>query len=145
MNKDRVPPDKSAIDPNQMAKPPGTKTVAVVGASNDRAKYGNIAVRAYLQDGWDVYPVHPTAHHVENVEAFARVSDIPVPLDRVTLYLPPEVGLTVLEDIAQARPKEFYINPGAGSQQLIEEAKALGLEPIEACSIVAIGISPSQV
>ena len=35
------------------------KTVAVIGASNHRSKYGNKAVRAFVQQGYAVYPVNP--------------------------------------------------------------------------------------
>ena len=35
------------------------KTVAVVGASADRTKFGNKAVRAFHDAGWTVFPIHP--------------------------------------------------------------------------------------
>jgi hypothetical protein len=36
------------------------------------------------------------------------------------------------------------VNPGAESPELIARAEELGLEPIQACSIVEIGVSPSS-
>ena len=36
------------------------KTVAVVGASANRTKFGNKAVRAFRDAGWTVFPIHPT-------------------------------------------------------------------------------------
>jgi predicted CoA-binding protein len=117
-------------------------TVAVVGASSIPSKYGNRAVRAYLRKGWTVYPVNPNETSVEGLPAFASVTDIPGPIDRVTLYLPPAVGLTVLDAIKAKAPKEFFVNPGAESDELIARAEALGLDPIQACSIVEIGERP---
>jgi len=119
-------------------------TVAVIGASADRSKYGNKAVRAYLRQGWTVYPVHPRATEIEGLRAYPSLRDVPAPLDRVSLYLPPENGLAVLDDLAAVPHTEFYVNPGAESPQLIARAEALGLQPIEACSIVEIGVSPSS-
>ena len=119
-------------------------TVAVIGASADRSKYGNKAVRAYLRQGWTVYPVHPRATEIEGLRAYSSLRDVPAPLDRVSLYLPPDTGLAVLDDLAAVPHKEFYVNPGAESPQLIARAEALGLQPIEACSIVEIGVSPSS-
>ncbi len=118
------------------------RSVAVVGASTDRAKFGNKAVRAYQRQGWDVYPIHPSAADIEGVPAWRSLNELPSRVDRVVLYLPPTVGVNVLPEIAQAAPHEFYVNPGAESVELIEEARRLGLEPILACSIVAIGESP---
>jgi len=117
-------------------------TVAVVGASSVPTKYGNRAVRAYLRRGWTVYPVNPNEKSVEGLPAFGSVTDIPGTVDRVTLYLPPALGLTVLDAIKSKAPKEFFVNPGAESDELIARAEALGLEPIQACSIVEIGERP---
>jgi len=119
-------------------------TVAVVGASTDRSKYGNKAVRAYVRQGYTVYPVNPNASTVEGLRAYRSVLDIPGPVDRVSLYLPPEVGKTVIRDIATKKPKEFYVNPGAESDELLALAQQQGLQPILACSIVALGEDPQS-
>ena len=60
------------------------------------------------------------------------------------MYVPPEIGLKIIRDVAKKKPKEFFLNPGAESEELIGKAKELGLNPIQACSIIAIGESPSD-
>ncbi len=120
----------------------GQRAVAVVGASTDPAKYGHKAVRAYRDEGWAVYPVHPQADAIAGVKAWPSLAAIPVTIDRVSLYLPPAKGLAVLADIAAVGPAEFYVNPGAESPELIRRAEELGLRPIQACSILAIGRQP---
>lgn len=118
-------------------------TVAVIGASTDRSKYGNKAVRAYIKQGYVVYPVNPNASAIEGLRTYKSVLDIPGPVDRVTLYLPPEVGIKLIPDIAAKKPKEFFVNPGAESDELIALAQQHGLEPVLACAIVAVGESPA--
>jgi predicted CoA-binding protein len=117
-------------------------TVAVIGASRERAKYGNRAVRAYLRQGWTVYPVNPNERDVEGLPTYSSISDIPGPVDRATLYVPPAVGLTLLADIKAKGVSEMFLNPGAESDELVAEAERLGLDPILACSIVDIGERP---
>jgi predicted CoA-binding protein len=118
--------------------------MAIVGASADRRKYGNRAVRAYRRQGWEVYPVNPHEKHIEGLQAYRRVSDIPVSqLDRVSFYVPPAVGLTLIEEIARRPPGELWLNPGADSPELIARSEALGLHVVVACSIVDIGEYPS--
>jgi predicted CoA-binding protein len=123
-----------------MAKP----TVAIIGASTDRAKYGNKAVRAYLRRGYDVYPVNPKERTIEGLTCYRSVLDVPVALDRISVYLPPAVGLKVLDEIAAKGAREVWLNPGADSDEVIERATALGLRPIVACSILGVGEHPDQ-
>jgi predicted CoA-binding protein len=118
------------------------RTVAVIGASNVKEKFGNKAVRAYLRQGWTVYPVNPNEREVEGLKSYASVTDIPGPVQRATLYLPPEVGVGVLEGLKQKGVEELYVNPGAESDELMTKAEALGLNAIWACSIVDIGERP---
>jgi len=120
------------------------QTVAVIGASNDRNKFSNKAVRAYAAQGWDVYPVNPKGGEIEGLKAYASVEDIPVKIDRVTMYLPPPLGIKALPAIASVNPAEFFVNPGAESEELVTEAESLSLDPILACSIVDLGVSPAQ-
>ena len=119
-------------------------TVAVIGASNDRTKYSNKAVRAYFQQGYEVFPVHPKEQQIEGLRVYRSVLDIPAVLDRITVYLPPAVGMKVIEEIARKGTKELFLNPGSESDELIEKAESLGLRPMVACSITEIGVSPSQ-
>ena len=117
--------------------------VMVIGASTNREKYGNRAVRAYQGQGHEVLPVHPTAGTVEGIPAYADLRDVAGPVDRATLYLPPDKGEALLEPLAERGDvQELWVNPGAESDRLIERAKELGLEPIQACSIMAIGETP---
>lgn len=117
----------------------GNRVVAVVGASEDRSKFGNRAVRAYLRQGWSVAPVNPRGGVIEGLAVYPSLREVPRPVDRVALYLPPAIGIHVLPEIAALQPAEFFVNPGAEDEALIAEARRLGLDPILACAIVALG------
>ena len=118
-------------------------SIAVVGASNDRRKFGNRAVRAYASRGYAVFPIHPREATIEGFPVYRSVSEVPVPqLDRVSLYLPAELALFVLEDIARKPVKEVWFNPGADSAHVVARARALGLPVVVGCSIVDIGVDP---
>lgn len=124
-----------------MSKP----TAVVVGASTDRSKFGNKSVRAHLQAGYDVYPVNPKADEIEGLTAYASLSDVPVEApDRVSVYLPPAVGIGLLKAIKELAPGEVWLNPGTSDPALLAEAQAIGLQVTEGCSIVDLGMSPSE-
>ena len=117
------------------------KTVAIIGASNDRAKFGNKAMRAFLQQGYEVFPVNPKEESVEGLQAFKSIADVPVRPQMITVYLPPPILLKVLPDIAARGCDELWLNPGTESDDVITEAERLKLNVIQACSIVAVGVS----
>ncbi|MBI4660433.1 MAG: CoA-binding protein [Verrucomicrobia bacterium] len=119
------------------------KSVAVIGASNDRNKFGNKAVRAFAQQGFSVYPVNLTEHKIEGFPAFRSVLDVPIRPDLVSVYLPPKRVLEILPQVAQRGCGELWLNPGTESDEVLAEAQRLGLNVVAACSIVAHGVSPS--
>ena len=119
-------------------------TAAIVGASSKRDKFGNKAVRAYLKQGWTVYPVHPSEKRIEGLEVVARVADLPEGLDRIAFYVAPAAGLTLLEEIAKRRPGHLFLNPGTSSPELVERARELSLPVRTGCAIVDIGESPGD-
>jgi predicted CoA-binding protein len=120
------------------------KTIAIIGASNNRQKYGNKAVRAFLQQGYTVYPVNPNETEVEGLPAFKNIRDVPARPAMISVYLPPTVLLKVLPDIAARGCDELWLNPGTESDEVLAEAERLGLNAIQACSIVAVGVSPGR-
>ena len=120
------------------------KTVAIIGASANRSKYGNKAVRAFQQQGYTVYPVNPKATEIEGLPAFKSIRDLPLRPQMVSVYLPPAVLLEVLPDIAARGCDELWLNPGSESDEALAEAEKLGLNVIQACSIVGVGVSPGR-
>ena len=119
-----------------------SKVVAVIGASSNRNKFGNRAVRAFQQQGYTVVPINPHEAAVEGLKAYASVLDVPGAIDMASFYLPPEIGLQVIDDVARKGIPEVWLNPGAESDALVARANALHIQPIVACSIVAIGQNP---
>lgn len=121
-------------------------TIAILGASHDPTKFGHKAVKAYLQQGYDVYPINPKGGEIAGQTVYASLNDLPVErLTRISVYLPPTIGLAALDEIAAKGCDELWLNPGADGEAVVERARELGLDPIVACSIVDIGVSPSDV
>ncbi len=119
------------------------RTVAVIGASSDRQKFGNKALRAFRDHGDTVIPINPKEAEVEGEKSYASVLDAPGPIDMATVYVAPAVGVKILDELAQKGVEEIWLNPGADGPEVVERARALGLKTIVACSILGIGASPS--
>ena len=120
------------------------KRVAILGASKDRTKFGNKSLRAHRAAGYEVYPIHPRESEIEGLAAAASLAALPHPVERISIYLPPPAALTMLPEIARAGAREVWFNPGAADAAVLAEAKRLGIAAIDGCSIVDLGLSPSE-
>jgi predicted CoA-binding protein len=121
------------------------KTIAVLGASKDRSKFGNKCVRSYREAGWEVFPVNlGSAEPIEGLATVRRLQDIPAALDRISVYLPPPVTLELLAEIAEKGAGEVWFNPGSADPRVLDEARRRGITARPGCSIVDIGMSPAQ-
>lgn len=120
------------------------KRIAIVGASTNRSKYGNIAVRAYRDQGFTVYPVNPSAQTVEGLTAYPGLDELPGPVSVISVYLPPDRTLKVLDSIARAGAETVFFNPGSEDETVMARAAELGIPAVQACSIIAAGRSPHE-
>jgi hypothetical protein len=119
------------------------KTVAVIGASPHRHKFGNKALRAFREAGYRAIPITPHHSEVEGEKTYPSVLDYPDVIDMATMYVPPHIGEQVVESLAKKGIGEVWFNPGADAPNVLARARALGIQPIQACSIIGIGMSPA--
>jgi len=118
--------------------------VAVVGASRDRHKFGNKAVRAFRDAGHTVIPVNPNETEVEGLRVYASVLDVPGPIDMATVYVQPDVAMRLLDEFERKQIPEVWLNPGADDDEVLAEARRRGLNVIAACSIIGAGRRPGD-
>jgi len=89
--------------------------------------------------------VNPKATEIEGLTCYASLADVPVDqLNRISVYLPPSIGEKLLPEIQQAGAEEVWFNPGSESPELLKQAREMGINVIQACSIVDVGRSPSE-
>ncbi len=119
------------------------QTVVVLGASKNRAKFGNKAVRAFVQQGFEVHPAHPLEVEIEGLPTVPKITDVPFRPDIVSVYLPPPVLLNTLAEIAAKGCGELWLNPGTDTEEVIAEATRLSLKVVRDCSLLRIGVSPA--
>jgi predicted CoA-binding protein len=119
-----------------------SKVVAVIGASRERHKFGNKAVRAFRRQGYTVIPINPHESEIEGLPAYRSVDDVPGSIDMATIYVPPAVGETLIDGLADKGIPDVWVNPGAESHALVARARERGLRLTLACSILGIGENP---
>jgi uncharacterized protein len=120
------------------------KTVAVVGASSSRAKFGNKALRAFLAEGHRVLAINPNETEVEGLKTYASVLDVPGPIDMATVYVQPDVTLRLLDEFQRKDISEIWVNPGAEDDAVMAEARRRKMHVFFACSIIGMGRRPDE-
>jgi len=121
----------------RIVKAVGERVWAVVGASNDTAKFGNRIYRDLRSAGYTVYAVNPNESEVEGDPAYPSLADLPEIPAVVDVVVPSWVGQRIAREAADAGIPYFWLQPGAESDELIANAESLGLEVIHnACAMV---------
>ncbi len=117
------------------------RTFAVVGASTDRSKYGNIVFRSLLQAKREAYPVNPQASEIEGHRAYVRLSDLPVVPDAVSFVTPPAVTTQAVAEALELGIQHLWMQPGAESPEAVLLATQHGalVIPGNACLLVKLG------
>jgi hypothetical protein len=117
---------------------PAHETVVVLGASPKPERYSNQAVRALVEHGHRVIPVHPLLKKIAGVPAVSTLSGITVPVNTLTLYVDPERGKELLQDMINLGPDRVIMNPGTESDELEEELNGKGIAVLRACTLVML-------
>jgi len=121
---------------------------AVVGASNDRNKYGNRVLRAYLDRGLTAWPVNPNAEEVEGLTCHPTLADLASSLDRVvddihgvSIITPPNVTAEIIDQAIELGVKRVWTQPGAEHDEAMRRAENAGLDVIGhgPCVLVELG------
>lgn len=113
----------------------------VVGASANRAKFGNMVLRCYLQDSRVVYPVNPQLDEVEGIRCLKSISDLPASVESISVITPPSVTEQVVE-LAHAKGiKNIWMQPGAESEVAVQKCTEYGINVIAdgSCILVMLG------
>jgi predicted CoA-binding protein len=112
-------------------------TIAVVGATDDPAKYGNRIFRDLTRKGFRVFPVNPKRDTVEGVEAYPSVADLPEAPTIVDFVVPPRFTLHGLKQCLELGLMNVWIQPGAEDEAVLDFLEANGFNYLaNACIMV---------
>jgi predicted CoA-binding protein len=113
----------------------------VVGASNDRSKYGNKVLRCYQMKGVRVIPVNPRESVVEGLDCVASVGDLPDGVSSISVITPPAVTEQVVDEAIARGIQNIWMQPGAESQAAVGKCVKAGINVIAdgSCLLVVLG------
>ncbi len=112
--------------------------VAVLGASDKQGRYSYQAVKRLAEAGHRVFPVRPGLAEVDGIKAYARLSELPEPVDVVTVYLSPQNSERLAKELVNCGARRVIFNPGAENAALSDRLQSLGVHVVEACTLVLL-------
>lgn len=115
----------------------GRRVWAVVGASQDRSKFGNRIYRSLRDAGYTVYPVNPRGGDLDGAKVYSSLADLPQPPEVIDLVVPPSVTEKVVEEAHKLGLARIWMQPGAESETAIQYCQEHAMDVIyEACAMV---------
>jgi predicted CoA-binding protein len=114
-----------------------SKTV-VLGASPDSSRYSYKCVKSLIKHGHEVVPVGRQQGQIEGIEILTGKPHMP-DIHTVTLYLSPVNQKDYYEYILGLNPARIIFNPGTQNQELIDLAKAEGIQVVINCTLILLG------
>lgn len=122
------------LDPKQILSE--SKTIAVLGVNKDQESYANKIVRKIKTLNKTAYPINPKYDELFGDVVYESIQKCPSTPDLVVFVVNPSIGINYLENIKELGIKTIWLQPGTISIELLDEAKRLNLNVVEACVLV---------
>ncbi|MFH0865744.1 MAG: CoA-binding protein [Bacteroidota bacterium] len=75
------------------------KEIAVIGASSDRKKFGNVILRFFKDRGFIFFPVNPGVKEIEDIKCFPDTKSLPHTVKDVVFTSKPEITEVLIKRI----------------------------------------------
>tara|TARA_Y100000748_G_C15215980_1_gene379299 strand:+ start:100 stop:483 length:384 start_codon:yes stop_codon:yes gene_type:complete len=93
--------------------------IALVGASNNRNKYGNKILLDLLSKNYNVVPINQKEDAIAGLKAYTKVQDLPSRPSIINFVVPPEIGLDITKELVEEGYDNFWYQPGAESEDIV--------------------------
>ena len=93
-------------------------SIALIGASNDRSKYGNKIYRDLRNKGYNVTPINPKEEKIEGDRAYSSIEEMKELPDIANFVVPPPVAIKIAQNITNLGIKHLWFQPGSESKEL---------------------------
>lgn len=113
------------------------KKTLVLGASDNPSRYSYLAVQRLRGHGYPVVAIGRKNTRVADVNIGTQ-KEMFDNINTVTLYLNPQHQQEYYDYILSLKPERIIFNPGAENDELADKAKAHGIKPVEACTLVLL-------
>lgn len=114
-------------------------TFAVVGVSQDPAKYGHEIFETLLKKGYKAYPVNPKYEAVDGHRCYPTLEALPEKPEVAVAVVPPAVTEKIVEACARLGIGTVWMPPGAWSEKAVDTCDANNIQEVhDVCLVFAL-------
>ena len=114
-----------------------SKNIAVVGASDNKSKYGYKVYKKLKRKNFNVFPVNPSKDKIDDDKVFDSILEIKEKIDSVSMIVNPKIGKKVIKEIKKMGINLVWFQPGAYNSEILNYCKKNDIETIyERCVLV---------
>ena len=92
--------------------------IALIGASNDKNKYGNKILLDLISKGHNVVPINPKEDSIAGLKSYSNVSELSEKPSIIKFVVPPNIGFQLTKDLVESDYDNFWYQPGAESEEI---------------------------
>lgn len=106
------------------------ETLAVVGVSKKKNKFGSMAYKELKEKGYRVFPVNPGIDDFEGEKCYHSLRELPQAVGGAVVVVPPQAAEQVVRDAAAAGIRRIWLQQGAESPEAIALCKENGIDVV---------------
>ncbi len=107
-----------------------TRTIAVVGLSNNVARPSNGVAEYMKRVGYRIIPVNPNEPQVLGEKSYARLEDIPEKVDMVDVFRRPEYVPEIVDSAIKIGARALWLQEGVVHEEAAQKARSAGLDVV---------------
>jgi len=93
--------------------------IALIGATNDSKKYGNIIYKDLKRKNITVYGINPKATTIDGDKVYPTLESLPLRPDILNFVVPPKIAFTMIQEAVANGYDNFWLQPGAESEEIL--------------------------
>ena len=114
--------------------------IVVVGASENKQKWGYKVFITLKKEGYDVYPINPKHKTIEGYKCYPSIEALPFIPDLIITVVPPKITEMVIEQAHKKGVRKIWMQPGSESEKAIELCEKYGIREVHRMCFVVDGL-----
>ena len=95
-------------------------TYAIIGASNNKEKYGHKVLRSLYEAGFKVIPINPKSGTILGLKVYENLDLVEDKIDVAVFVIPPNVTEEVIKEVINKNIKKVWLQPGSENENVLK-------------------------